>query len=295
MKTELTRPDPQGSDPKPEQERPQPADARRGGFRVTLPTAADVGVNPREIIFNVRGPTPPDQLKLKSRIEETLTILQAIFPDTNWQFGAGPKSAAQRRFEDYQSKLLGIAQVGLQTPADPAVATAALDSLELGLLALEGPRVKNGYMKVLGMWAIGFAFAAAVIYFMSRWFVPHDWLLYAVRNVFVLWVGTMIGTWLSFGIRRAILTLKDLSNLESDMVEPAIRLIFTGLIAETIGLIFICAMVNVDVGGLHSADLLNHGSRALLIGILLGVSEQALPGTLTRRASQFVSDIGGKA
>jgi hypothetical protein len=119
-------------------------------------------------------------------------------------------------------------------------------------------------------------------------------LLYEFRNLFVLWTGTMIGTWLSFGLRRPKVSFKDLGAIEDDMVEPAIRLVFTGLIALTIAFIFICKMVNVNVGGLSSADLFAHGSSALLIGMLLGVSEQALPGALTRRASQFVSEIGGK-
>jgi hypothetical protein len=103
----------------------------------------------------------------------------------------------------------------------------------------------------------------------------------------------MVGTWLSFGIRRNILVLRDLSNLEADMVEPAVRLIFTGLIVVTIAFIFSLGMVNVVVGQLNGAHLLAHGSTALLIGTLLGVSEQALPGALTRRAGQFVTELAG--
>jgi hypothetical protein len=41
--------------------------------------------------------------------------------------------------------------------------------------------------------------------------------------------------------------------------------------------------------------VLDSGKSALLIGMLLGVSELALPGVLTRRASQFVSEVGGRA
>ncbi len=120
-------------------------------------------------------------------------------------------------------------------------------------------------------------------------------LIYAFRNFFILWTGTMIGTWLSFGIRRAKITFKDLGAMEDDMVEPAIRLIFTGLIAVTIGVVFICGMVTVSVGSLSSQQLLDQGRSALLIGMLLGVSELALPSALTRHASQFVSEIAGKS
>ena len=90
------------------------------------------------------------------------------------------------------------------------------------------------------------------------------------------------------------MTFRDLSALESDMVEPAIRLIFTALLAGSIAFIFIVEMVRVNIGGLDTAALLTLGSRALLIGILLGVSEQALPGALTRRASQFVTEFTGR-
>jgi hypothetical protein len=134
----------------------------------------------------------------------------------------------------------------------------------------------------------------AVAYLVVRNNGGFSVLLSAYRNMLLVWTGTMLGTWLSFGLRRPILAFIDLGALEADMVEPAIRLIFTGLIAITIAFIFTCGMVNVVIGGLNSAALFLHGSTALLIGILLGVSEQALPGALTRRAAQFVSEIGGK-
>jgi len=78
------------------------------------------------------------------------------------------------------------------------------------------------------------------------------------------------------------------------MVEPTIRLIFTGLIALTLSLVLASKMIIVNIGGLNSADLLSDGSAALLIGALFGASEQALPGALTRRAFQFVSGVTGK-
>jgi hypothetical protein len=203
-------------------------------------------------------------------------------------------STAQRRFAAYQIKLVGVAQTGLQTPADPESAEQWLEALQSEILIREGPRVKNAYMKKLGIVAAISAAIAAGAYLILRNNPQLGQLLYAFRNLLVLWTGTMIGTWLSFGLRRPKVSFKDLGALEDDMVEPAVRLVFTGLIAITIAFIFIRGMINVNIGGLNSADLYAHGSAALLIGLLLGVSEQALPGALTRRASQFVSEIGGK-
>ncbi|MEA2992380.1 MAG: hypothetical protein QOD40_1300 [Alphaproteobacteria bacterium] len=272
----------------------QRLDARPGRFVIVMPPAADPDRG-REIVFQVIGgatPVPTDQLELYADITDTLTTLEVILPP-----GAAvqPDAPPTNRFDQYRVKLFSLAQVGLQGSADAKAARQGLNALQAEILTREGPRVKNSYMKTLGAWATLFAAIVFVAYFIVRWFIPPNWLLYQTRNTALLWVGTMAGVWLSFGVRRAILNLKDLSNLEADKVEPAIRLIFTGVIAIIIELMFICGMVNIDVGGLHSAQLLIHGTQALLIGALLGISEQAIPGALTKRASQFVSDLGGKA
>jgi hypothetical protein len=148
-------------------------------------------------------------------------------------------------------------------------------------------------MTLLGAWSLGLGSAAFVLYLVIRNNAHFSAQLYAYRTLFLVWTGTMIGAWLSFGIRRSILTIRDLSRLETDMVDPPLRLVFTGLIAGTLAMVFICEMVRVEIGGLHSAELFTLGSRALLIGILMGVSEQALPTSLTRRASQFITELGG--
>jgi hypothetical protein len=284
--------------------RPEPPvgeTTRAGGYTVKLPDPKnpdDRDVGWQELVFETRRGVvvPPAQLKLKADIEMTLTVLQTLFRDEN----AGPEppktmNAMQHQYRAYQTKLLGAAQVGLQqTPPDPDSSRQALESLQMEILVREGPRVKNGYMKALGVSAAVSGALAAIIYLTLRNNPHFSQLLYAYQNLFVLWTGTMIGTWLSFGLRRPKLAFKDLDALEDDMVEPGVRLIFTGLIAITIAFIFSSGMVNVSIGGLNSASLLAHGSSALLIGMLLGVSEQALPGILTKRASQFVSEIGVK-
>jgi len=270
-----------------------------GKFQVRLPgedpARDDSKSDQRDIIFEkISGPVPADQLRFKAEVEDTLTTLQVIFQEKKiWKIGQS-KTPHQRQFEEYRGKLRSLAQVGLAGDADPDAGRQALKTLQSEILRREGPRIKNAYMKVLGIWALAFGVLTAIAYLVVRNNSSFSLLLSSFRNMFLVWTGTMIGTWLSFGLRRPTLAFDDLGALESDMVEPAVRLVFTGLIAITIALIFNSSMVNVSVGGLSSANLFAHGSTALLIGILLGVSEQALPGTLTRRAAQFVSEVGGK-
>ncbi|MEA2874227.1 MAG: hypothetical protein QOH67_4203 [Hyphomicrobiales bacterium] len=208
--------------------------------------------------------------------------------------GSAAKTQDQRRFQEYQLKLWSLAQVGLQGEASPDTARLALTALQNEILRQEGPRIKNTYMTRLGLFAFAFAAAAAIAYLAIRNNDGFSVQLFAMKNLFLLWTGTMIGTWLSFGIRKPVITLADLGGLESDMVEPPLRLLFTGLIAITFGFIFMSGMVNVKIGTLDTVQLLNHGSIALAIGMLFGVSEQLLPGALTRRSSQFLSEVGGK-
>lgn len=270
-------------------------DARPGRFVVELPPRTDQE-HGRDIGFRlVPGTTavPADQLSLKADIEDTLTTLEVILPPQQPR-GWFTAPIMLGRFDQYRTKLYSLAQVGLQGDADPQAAQQALTALHTEILRREGPRVKNGYMKVLGAYAAGMGFAAFAVYLILHRNVDFSIQITALRNLLLVWTGTMIGTWLSFGVRRTVLTVSDLSNLEADMVEPSIRLIFTGLIATTICFMFICGLVNVAVGDLKSANLLAHGTTAMLIGMLLGVSEQALPGALTRRASQFVTEVAGR-
>jgi hypothetical protein len=270
-----------------------------GAFEVKLPDPEkNKGFGWQEIVFELTRyviPVPPTQTKLRADIETTLSTLKAIFPDKNEEIRPKRMTVPQQRYAAYQAELLGIAQTGLETPADPQSARQWLESLQADIVLREGPRIKNSYMTMLGVAAAILATALAIVYFVLR-NNPHlSNLLHAYRNLFVLLIGTAIGTWLSFGLRRLRITFKDLAALEDDMMEPAMRLVFTGLIVITIAFIFATGMVNVSVGGLNSAQLLTNGSSALLIGLLLGVSEQALPNALTRRASQFVSEVGGRS
>jgi hypothetical protein len=274
-----------------------------GRFTVSLPEGA-LRPEDRDIIFRTDGrpePVPAQQLKLKSDIEETLTTLQIIFPpqgQRTWTLFGWTLTPAEahgpRRFEEYRYKLFGLAQVGLEEYPSVETAQLALTGLQNEIVRREGPRTKNTYMRRLGLWALFLAATAAIAYLVIRNNDGFSAQLFAMKNLFLVWTGTMIGTWLSFGIRKPVITLADLGSLESDMVEPPLRLIFTGLIAITFGFVFMSGMVNVKIGSLDTLQLLNHGSIALVIGMLLGVSEQALPGALTRRSSQFSTEVAGK-
>src|SRR2546422_3393192 len=88
------------------------------------------------------GPIPPDQLELKDEVERSLTVLRTIFSDSDLHFNS------------YFRQLLSLAQTGLVGDyADPLVARQALRTLKYDVTIREGGRIKNKYMKLLGVWA----------------------------------------------------------------------------------------------------------------------------------------------
>lgn len=312
VQTSLSEAVTRGDDDGDEQEgsKQYPVD-RHGAYVVSLPNPRDSDdddISWREIIFNAKDdvyPVPEEQLKLKADVESTLSTLQTIFKkDLIPSFLDGRNkglkvSQRPERLTDkeqsycgYLYKLVSLAQTGLQTPADPKAAALALSSFQNDVLKSEGPTIKTRYMQKLGTWAL----LGAVVSFGMYLLIKHNHdlvgqLIFYYRNLLLVWTGTMVGAWVSFGVRNPLLKFDDLGLLEKDMVEPAIRLIFTGLVASIIAFIFIAGIVNVEIGTFASARLLEQGRIALVIGLLLGVSEQALPTTLASRAEQFVGEI----
>lgn len=269
-------------------------DVVAGAFVVSLPSKSDPDADPRGLYIRMKSGVsvvPANQMVLKNATEDTLITLQVILPEV---IGRSDFHTAQqqRRYKQYQTKLLSLAQVGLQSePAFPEVASQALNTLRSEVVAREGGRVKNGHMRILGLWALGFVFAIVSSYaainllpWMPQFFVR-------CQNMLLMLAGCMVGTWLSFGARRVVLSFDDLGHLENDKMEPPIRLIFVGLFTLMLGLIFISDMVDVKFGSFSTDKLLEFRSHALLIGMLCGLSEQVLPSAVSRRAAQFIAGL----
>ena len=253
-----------------------------GNFAIQL-----TETRPEDITFDIIGNATDEEVQLRSDIESTITTLRGIFPRAD----SDPRQEAA--FNRYIEKLFWIATAGLQAPGQPRLASVALQSFQNDVLWREGGHIKNNYMKTLGYWATIFAGAATILYiclFVARAWTPLGNSFSNYDTFLVLWIGAMIGCWLSFGIRNVQLTFSNLGRPESDLLEPNVRLVFTGLLAITLGLIFKVGMVQVEMGGLKTLEL-SKPSVALIIGLFCGIAEQALSSTIGNRASQFLGQI----
>jgi hypothetical protein len=203
--------------------------------------------------------------------------------------------------------------VGL-TEGNLALATVTLETLQDDFVASEGPRIKNSYVRRLGVWALLSVVLCAFTYLLVQpdtQFDPvvklrallfpefaHDTanpgILYRFRNFFLLAIGASLGAWLAFLFRRPRLGFGDLVQMDDDLLNPATRIIFTMVLGFVVGLLFWTGMVSITVGN-FSTQFENSGATAMLIGAFCGIATRALATAVSRRAEDFAGNVGGGA
>jgi hypothetical protein len=232
--------------------------------------------DPRQIHFQTRKDVEAtsEQLLLKSEVEKTLVVIQMLF------------LATDKRYFDYYNPLLSLTQCGLVGDyAQPEVARRALAELKSEIVAREGGNVKNRYLKQLGLMAFISGGVSSLLGSVLL-LVDRDNLM---SSFCFLWLGSMIGVWLSFGSRKTQLTFEELAIPETDRLEPLIRLVFAGLFTCLFGLIFVLKLVIVSIGEIKSFQLDHNLTLAILLGAFCGFSELALPTKFASQASRLLS------
>lgn len=242
-----------------------------------------------DIVYQVApgrtAPCPDDQLALKNDIEATEAALRVLYPDPQLRLP---------RFRE----LLSLAQVGLQSEnAEPKVAASALANLKQSILMIEGGLRKSRYFKQLGKLAALYGLPPLALAIGLKFGVP--WFLIPVDcNVLklaplaialaLLFAGAMVGAWLSYGLRTVTLTFDDLIAPEEDRLDPRVRLAFVGVLSLVIGLALYLGALEISLGKISSHDMTHRNALALLVGVLLGASERALTGQVTKLVSNLL-------
>ncbi len=231
----------------------------------------------KDLLFILRlAQVPHDQLTLKSDVERTQSALLVLY------------SRDLNKFSEAFAKLLSLTQVGLVgDKASPTVAREALNSLQREILDREGGQVKNGYLRKLGGWAAGLFALLFTLYWIST-FAPIG-VDPANAALCLLVSGSPIGAWLSFASRKVQMTFFDLSQIEDDRLDPSIRLIFVALLTLTFALLLVSGALNIEVGSFSAKNFLKDPYTALLLGILLGLAEKALPARILDQANAFLA------
>lgn len=240
--------------------------------------------------INTSVTTPPqDQLDLKRDIERMLHAIARLFTK--------PQGVDEGAFRPYYVQLLRLAQLGLAGPnASPDIARRALEGVTAELIDDQGAVVKNGHLIRLTKWAALFSAVAALVYAALRFAAPGGVVDRSLRALGVdadvlscfmlLWIGCFAGVVLSYGSRTTTMTLSDLINTDADRLLPQVRLLFAGTLTMVLGLFLYLAVVEFKIGSsISSLDVGSSAMVAFLIGVLCGLSELALPGAVTKKAT----------
>ena len=269
-----------------------------------------------DININVRdAPIPPWAGKLKAEIDEADNVIVAVFnerlryvPWLPWR-----RQSLQTRVKEAQSfyieQLFGIAQVGLATTEPSRIEFAQIDLVRLRKLFTlrEAGVVKNTYVKRLAFWSLVAAVIFGALYGAASVLGGPGTasctvlcgvrgLMYNFRNFDLLAVGTAIGTWLSFSLRRQNLDFADLAALEPDRLDPAERIAFMIGLSGLVGLLLFSGAIIAGIGTVTGMDAMHrNGSSALLLGLLAGVAERALGTAVSKQGLDFATIVGGGA
>ena len=243
-------------------------------------------------------PPPKDQADLQAAIAKVLRAIQILFLE-----GGRTRGVREGKFRDYYVRLYRLAQLGLEgTIVATGIASAALATVTVDLIDDEAGEVKNKHLKDLAQHAawLSVPFALAYIVLCLSAAPPIGplanvlWQLGAnpsvLANFMLLWIGSFLGVWLSYGIRTTTFTLSDLTITDSDRLTPAIRLLFAGTLTMILGIVFVL-LIEVKIGSYSVTHIADNPMLAFLLGAFCGISELLLPTTVAKRASDFIGSL----
>lgn len=259
----------------------------------------------------------PDELvTLFQSIEQTAKIIESIDLTKEPEFLDSIKSKIKRsganngnsgnsdesKKKEYIMKLIDIGQVGLVGElAQPKLATTSLELLKNEICLEVGGKIKNRHMRVLGYHAILLGFIALIYIFLLseafdlgklgavgtflRKFFEVDFSKLGFNSSSIIrilwaWIGAMIGTWLSFGIRNIELKFENLAVIEKDQMNTFIRLCFMGVIAMVILVFLTSGIITLEIGGFTVDDILTRPDYQCIIGIICGLAESKVSSSM---------------
>lgn len=255
-------------------------------FRVGVKQEECKDSRPRSIeICPLWGTTAPDEyVTLENDFEHTLSVLRTLFPEDD------PSSVI--KFNEYFWRLTDLARAVLGQD-QARFGALGLKTFQDEIVMREGGRIKNNYVISLGLWTLAFGALVFGAFLVSETYLKD---IIKDRNFFLLLIGGFLGAWLSFSIRKTVLIFDELAVPEKDRLHPAVRLLFVAGLTMVVALLFATGAVSVTIGAFDTDFMAPGGAgamKAILIGCLCGIGEQALPPVVAQRSSEFVTAIGG--
>jgi hypothetical protein len=241
-----------------------------------------------------------EKADFKVEIDRTITVINQVLKpaEDGWASVLDTKPVLDLnpdKRSNYFRGLKGICHIGLEheDPSQLKLAKKSLDSFREEFVANEAGAVKNRYLWRLGWRCLVISVAASLAYVYAR-STHAPTIVQHFRNFFLLVAGAGVGTWLSFSLRRVIVSFLDLAALEEDRLDPFMRVLFITALTSIVGLLIWTGAVSLGIGQFTTTEFGKNGATALLIGLLLGVAERTMATAVQKRATEFGAGIGGK-
>jgi hypothetical protein len=255
------------------------------------------------------GAIPPEEEKARQQLEYISSVLRIVFPDQK-----------PGHFREHFATLLVMAQ-GAFTPAGFLPESLnTLDVLKREIVQQAGPQIKADYLKRLAKWVLCAFALILVISYSIEWsnnryggsrperVAPRtadsgtttsatadatQQVQVSVLHTGLLLAFSMWGLFFASCTRNLTPTFDSLVIPDTDLMHPWVRLTFHGIAILVLVMAFQVRMITVAFGDTFSTAQINQNtSIAILVGLLLGIAERAVPREAIRWAAELVTRSG---
>lgn len=258
-----------------------------GAFEIVLPSLT--GSSPEEEAensdlekFNLKpkdipDPIPEDQRELNHGIYSTVGVLKLLKEQ-------GVFSNDDHSYREFLGRLLQAAKVGLAADhVKSKLAARALEQIRDEIVLRKGRTIQFRYLTKLLRWVtLGIVIGSLLVLAASQGgsgLKGYGWVL----------MGSMAGAWMSVAATRREIAFEDLPNFLDSDVEPAIRLLFVGLLALALALFLQLELLSISIVNAQLSKFAESAGMALLLGLIAGIGEKAVSVRLIKRASEIVT------
>lgn len=318
MKTEPNLTDPAHAKPSDDTPRVRgrggQANIKPSAYRAMDGEAISEGLRrPDEIYFytpaEYTGNVPPDQEKAREELEDICSVLRVVlrrkYPDV---------------FREYFNKILSIAQATFTPGGFRPQPRADLDRIRGEVAQLMGGKIKADYVRRMLIATVIATFVVIsgtiMVHLIARELSNRGAIAtiepprtgadqkrgipnlvrwdegYTIGHMGVLLTAAMWGLFLAACFRNFEPTFEKLKSSDADLMPPWSRLLVFGIVILGIAIILHRRLVVVAFGDSFSTAEINEDlGTALIIGLLLGIAERALPQRLERWSLGLVTKI----
>ncbi len=230
---------------------------------------------------------PPEIYEFISEVEDVQTFIKEV-------------CTTEAEEDKYLSSLFGIVQVG-GTSTYNVFAKKQLDNFKDNFVASKWWSLKLPFIKELGAHMIICVLVFFTIIIALRMGLVSE-NFFKIQNIdpshftnwFFILIGSSVGTWISFSLFTQKKTLDQLKSLRDNIPHPFYRLAIVGVIASIFYLFFITGLFNIEIGSgdtLSTKNIgeINYENMALIVGIIIGFSENTIGQKLKSRMESFTS------